>query len=418
MDMNRHKFFLIFIVSTTILIGCKKQHEWTKWRGPFANGTTNETNWNPKALEGGAKIVWETNVGNGHSAVAVKDSRLYTMGNRILVADGDTTYQDFIWCLDTRTGEEKWKHTYLCDEGLDPGPGSTPVLDKGYLYTLSREGHLFCFDAKSGRIKWNRHIVIDSLAAKHNWGFSSSPVIADDILLLNINKAGMAFDKITGQLLWKSEISDCGFNSPVLFQQNGKHSAVIGARRNIIAFDVQTGDSLWTLPLGGGESDPVFFDDMMYFGGRSTALVDLKEEIPEILWENKTISWVFQSCSVLDGNAYGFGDLNMRENKQYLQCIDLEKGERAWSQEFEMYGSSIIAGDKLIVLTGSGKLIIAEATTEAFQIISSAQALPMTDNTDVHRRRQCHCWTNPVLVNGKIYLRNSYGDLVCVDVQS
>ena len=51
------------------------------------------------------------------------------------------------------------------------------------------------------------------------------------------------------------------------------------------------------------------------------------------------------------------------------------------------------------------ELVIAEANPNQFVAVSRAQVLGGK------------CWTVPVLANGLIYVRNSRGDMVCVDVR-
>jgi len=66
----------------------------------------------------------------------------------------------------------------------------------------------------------------------------------------------------------------------------------------------------------------------------------------------------------------------------------------------------LIAGGKIIGLSERGELMVADATPAGFKPISRAQVLGGK------------CWTLPVLANGRIYCRNTRGDLVCLDVRS
>jgi len=55
--------------------------DWPQWRGPNRDGISTETGWLarwPRAVRGG---LWTAQVGEGYSSVAVKDGRVYTMGN-------------------------------------------------------------------------------------------------------------------------------------------------------------------------------------------------------------------------------------------------------------------------------------------------------------------------------------------------
>lgn len=413
----RKTIFMTIIIMLFLNLGGAVADDWTKWRGPTANGISPEIDWNPESIEGNPRILWEANVGMGHSAVVVKGDRLYATGQRTHIAETDTVTLDVVYCLNTKDGSIVWKYEYISEDGLDPGPGSSPIVEGNALYTLSRLGHLYCHDASSGKVLWKRHLVQESLAPRHEWGFSSSPVIDGDLLLLNINKSGIAFDKHTGKLAWNSEQEECSFGTPVLFTHQGKRMAVIAGREHLYAFNTPTGKVEWTLPLQGSDSDPVFFEDKMFFTGGKTALVDLNGSEPEIMWESRRIPWVFQSCTVINGHAYGFGDLKMNRNAQFFQCVDLETGEIKWKKQFTMWGASIAAGDRLILLTGQGKLLIAKASPDAYTEIAGAQIVPMADNAGVNNRRQCHCWTNPVLSNGRLYARNTFGNLICVDLR-
>jgi outer membrane protein assembly factor BamB len=76
-----------------------------------------------------------------------------------------------------------------------------------------------------------------------------------------------------------------------------------------------------------------------------------------------------------------------------------------WEDKTITPGALVAADGKLIILTGKGELIVANATPEKFDIISRAPVLTGK------------CWSSPVLANGRIYCRNSTGDVVCLDVK-
>ena len=199
------KFNLLFLACFVlgINIGIGQQTDWLKWQGPSANGSSPETNWDPNSLSGENSILWKTNVGMGHSAVAVHGDKLYTMGNFEV---SENKFQDKIVCLNTNTGKEIWNYSYDCKEMEDPGPFSTPVLNEKKLYSISREGHLFCLNAENGSVLWNKELLKDSITREGSY-FACSPVIFEDMLILNLNKKGITFNKNTGDIIWNSEMS-------------------------------------------------------------------------------------------------------------------------------------------------------------------------------------------------------------------
>jgi outer membrane protein assembly factor BamB len=404
------KALILFIVFSSTLFSA----DWTKWRGPNSNGSTPETGWNPMALTEGVRILWQTDVGNGHSSFAVKGDRIFTMGNRRVISGSDTVFTDIVYCLDNLTGNEIWQYVYPCKEGLDPGPGSSPVLDGNRLYTLSREGHLFCFEAESGRILWQLNLIAESLTETSNWGFSCSPVIDGNHLIINANRSGLVLDKNTGKTIWNSRKKESFFSSVTLYSMGNKRMAVITTRDTLIGVEIETGKVQWSYPWMNPGNDPIIIGTDMFAIGRGCALLDLSGPEPVEIWKNNQAHSSFQSWTVYDGYGYGFDRVRRSEP---VTCLDLKNGEVKWSQDVGNMGAVITAMGKLIILTRDGRIIIAEASPEGFQEISSAEIVPMADNTGVHNRRQCHCWINPVLSNGKLYARNTYGDLVCVDLR-
>ncbi|MCK5149032.1 hypothetical protein KAR48_19915 [bacterium] len=104
-------------------------------------------------------------------------------------------------------------------------------------------------------------------------------------------------------------------------------------------------------------------------------------------------------------------------DKQVFNCIDLKDGSLKWQKTFEMWGASSAADGKLIIVTGDGNTIIAEASPEGFKPITEASIIPMADNSTFSDRRKCFCWTYPVLSHGQLYLRNSHGNLICVNMK-
>jgi len=158
-------------------------YDWPRWRGPNGDGISTETDWNPEALAGSPKILWKVNIGLGHSNVAIKANRLYTMGQR--------GRENIIYCFNAETGEEIWKHSFECFQD----PQSTPNLDNKYVYALSKDGILLCLTAKNGKVQWQKDIVDEYNVEIPGYGIAGSPIIEGDLLILNANTSGITLDK-------------------------------------------------------------------------------------------------------------------------------------------------------------------------------------------------------------------------------
>jgi len=404
--------FLICVMPVLVYSG-----DWPKWRGPNGNGISDETNWNPEALKKGANIIWRTNVGCGHSNVSIAGDYLYTMGAKVSIAGGDTIVNDVVLCLDTSNGKCIWEYSYVSKKGTPgqyPGPGATPAVDGPYLYTLGMQGHLFCFNAKNGSIKWQKNIKTN-LPSEHQSLTCASPVIDGDLLILNANESGMVLNKITGEVVWTSAPAKCGFASPVLFDLKGRRfAAIIANERNFCCVDIHTGKIEWSTEFYS-YNDPVILDLSIVLIGESCLILDKTDQECKIKINNKSDKYSpFQNCVVLGQYIYSFGQGG---RKQPFQCNDLSTGKLKWDKKLNGLGSVMAANSKLIILSGEGDLIIAESSPNQFKEISRAKILKMVDDQENKLNDNYGCWIAPVLSNGRIYARNSYGELVCVDMR-
>ena len=127
--------------------------DWPNWRGPDHNGVSREADWYEKWPSRGPKRLWKASVGTGFAAVSVANGRVFTMGNR--------SARDQIIALDEATGDELWKHTYsepLTPNLYDGGPNATPTVDGDYVYTLSKTGKAYCFEAATGDVVWTKDL--------------------------------------------------------------------------------------------------------------------------------------------------------------------------------------------------------------------------------------------------------------------
>ena len=245
-------FSLIALGSFSLVSSQAEAADWPQWRGLNRDSVSVESGWDPLALNR-PRIVWKARVGIGFSSAAVKDNYLYTMGNENNI--------DTVYCLDANTGKEIWNYSYPCGLGEHPGPRATPTVDDDLVFTLSREGHLYCFNAKNGKVRWKRNITKDFKVTPPNWGYAGSPVIEDDILLLNAGVSGIALNKKSGKKIWVSSPGTGGYATPVIYDWNDKRCAAIFGQNALHAVVVETGELLWSYKWQTGSdvnaADPV-----------------------------------------------------------------------------------------------------------------------------------------------------------------
>ncbi len=396
---------LSLVIPLLLLVYSVAQGEdWPNWRGPNRNGVSTERHWHHTWPAEGPTIQWKTDVGIGFSSVAVANGRLYSMGN--------TNDQDTVYCLDAKSGDVIWKQSYECpleDRFFEGGPTSTPTVDGDRVYSLSRQGDLFCFDANSGNINWTKNIQQDVGVRVPGWGFSSSPMVHEDRLILNAGEAGIALDKWTGAILWKSGDGDAGYMTPHRLKIGEHWFALIASGKFYQCVDLESGKVVWKhrwlTTNGCNAADPIVLGDRAFISsgyGRGAALLAFNDVNAKVIWNNKEMQNQLNSCVLVDGHLYGFdgdegGDVT-------LKCLELSTGEVRWSQTGFGAGSLMVADNHLIILSETGELSIALASNKSFHTIAKSKIL------------DGKCWTVPVLSNGFIYCRNAAGELVCVNV--
>jgi outer membrane protein assembly factor BamB len=395
--------------------------DWPNWRGPDHNGISSETtSWSPAAISGVPRVVWESNVGIGYATVSVSNGRLYTVGNRELGAGDDARAVDTIFCLDAATGRELWRYSYPCAQGETryTGPKATPAVDDGWVYSLSDSGHLICLDAETGSIRWRVDVVSAYGIQRDHFGLSGSPYVEGDLVLLNLGSGGLAVNKHSGKVVWKSPAGPCSFSTPVVFEDGDKRKIALFSARKFQIVDVATGAAEgsvpWDTSAEENSADPIVDGSRIFISsayGMGSALLEVVKNGLEIVWQNKEMNNVFTSSVLIDGHIYGYDGTTRRS---VLKCIDFDTGTRKWEQKLD-FGSLIAADGKLIILTQKGTLRIAEATPKGFREIASARVLRVPENAPSQRGKVW--WSAPVLVDGFLYARSHAGDLVCIDMR-
>jgi outer membrane protein assembly factor BamB len=380
--------------------------DWPSFRGVRHDGISTEAITWPK---NGPVELWKLNVGIGHSAVSVVGNRAYTMGN---TADTDT-----VFAIDVDTGKIIWKHSYPCNEKVGiknyDGPFATPTVANGVVYTLSRKGDVFALDARDGRVIWERNIVKeDDVRPPGFGGLAGSPLILGDTLILNGSSGGMALDAKTGKTLWKSGKGAGGHATPVPLRIGKKTHLAIHSPRALTIVDAADGREVWTTerrqPIGVNAPDPVIDGTKVFvtagrgFGG---ALFDVTGATTPV-WEQQGLSSHWHTSVLVDGYLFGPDGNNSEgagRSPTSLRCLDWKTGEIKWTEPKLGFNGLIAVGRKLLVLTEMGDLVLADARPDGYKEFGSAHVI------------EGRAFTAPVFANGKAFVRNTKGDVVCLD---
>ena len=389
--------------------------DWPQWRGPDRDGISRETGILKEWSDGGPRVLWRVPIGEGFSGISVADGRVYTMFSK-----GE---DEFVICLDASNGEEIWRiqsdSTYYESEGGN-GPRATPTIDGEFLFTVSAQGKFYALNSGNGEKVWSYDLIRDFGSYMPRWGFSSSPLVEDNMLLVEVGGSNgkfiVAFDKTNGDVLWSSHTDKLGYASPIAVTIGGVRQLIVFAGLRLLAVSTDNGELFWSYPWRTGRFDvhaatPIFIaPDKIFISsayGKGAAVVQvkvmdspesgsgIKMEVEEI-WRSERVQNRL-ATSVLHGNhLYGF-------HKTILKCIDANTGTEKWKARGFGEGTLILAEDHLIILGDRGKLGLVEATPAAFNEVASAEVLSGL------------CWTVPTLANGRLYARNEK-EIVCFDM--
>lgn len=382
--------------------------DWPQFRGPGRDGISAEVDLLDSWPEAGPEEVWRVPIGVGYSGMAVVGDRLYTM-------DSDET-TEFAVCLDTATGSELWRTAVgpLYESYFGNGPRTTPTVDGDRLYVLGGRGRLAALEVDSGELIWAVDFVEELGATVPEYGFSGSALVLEDRLIVqpggSDGRGLAALDKLTGKLLWAIGDDDAGYSSPLLIEVSGVRQLVFMTPRHVLGV-TPDGTVLWRHTFAPDTdikpASPVFMTpDLLFFsasydvGALTLRLtVDGDTVTATEVWRERVMRNHFNSAVAVDGYLYGFDNAT-------LKCIRAATGEESWAKRGGLgKGSLIFADGRLIVLTESGKLLLLEATADAYRETAAARVL------------SGRCWTSPTLADGRLYLRNRE-ELVCLDLRS
>ena len=183
---GKRLFLLVGFSAVAALLGAchsiedDSKAEWPQWRGPNRDGISQESGLLKSWPEGGPKVLLRIPVGEGFSGISVSSGRAYTM-----FAEGD---DEFVVCLDASNGKEIWRlrSGSKFKEGHGNGPRSTPTVDGDRVFALGAKGRLYALDVRSGEKMWEHDFVKEFGSHVPPWGFSTSPLVEGDLLLVEV----------------------------------------------------------------------------------------------------------------------------------------------------------------------------------------------------------------------------------------
>lgn len=388
--------------------------DWPQWRGPNSDGISRDTGLLTEWPEGGPPVAWQVaTIGQGYSSLAVVDGRIFTQGN----IDGEGR----ILCLKESDGSVIWSvhppgETKLYKHGKGDGGRGTATVDNGLVYVEGGGGDLTCLKADTGEVVWSKHLKEDLGGSVPGWGFSESPLIDGDKVIVTPggrDGAVVALNKLTGETIWRSaDVGDkAHYCSAIAVESHGVRQIItftggLGSKRDpgapprVIGLDAETGDLLWSYDKSANRtanvSTPLFHNNAVFSasaygtgGGlaRLTKTDDGFVATPDY-FETK-IQNHHGGMVLVDGYIYGTGSNS-------LICMNFETGEIVWQNRSAGKGAVTYADGHIYLYGEKNKVALVEANPKEY----IEKGFFEVD------KGEFPTWAHPVVANGRLYLRD------------
>ena len=402
--------------------------DWPGWRGVRGDGTTIHNNvaidWDGAS---GRNIAWKSPLpGEGHSSPIV-------CGDRVFVT---TCLQDeqlrLLICLDRQTGRQVWERNVVkarleSKHTLNSYASSTPTTDGELVFVCFLEpgtdmvwapnvgtprkifpGKLvvaaYDFD---GNQKWL--VRPGSFVSAH--GFASSPVVFQDLLIVNGDHDGesylFALDKQSGKEVWRTprRHKTRSYATPLLREIDGKMQMALAGSKCVAGFSPRTGERIWTVegPTEQFVASMVYADNRYFVvGGYPThhVLAVQADGIGNVT--DTHVDWHKENVRCYVPSPVVVGEyLLVADDRGTANCFSTVTGKRFWQSRMgKHFSASLIATEELVYfLADDGNMKIVRPADKPDIIATNA----IGENV----------YSSPAVADGQLFIRGVQ-NLYCI----
>jgi outer membrane protein assembly factor BamB len=290
---------------------------------------------------------------------------------------------------------------------------ASPVIHDGRLYVIDTVAEVAAFDANNGAVLWKTPLEVNKDGRPSRFG---GGVSTDGSFVFATNGVGdvAALNNSDGKLVWTKRPAGPLRGAPTLSNGN---AYVMTQDNRIFALSMADGETQWdeTGPVGVsgifGVAAPAAGQGTVIAGYSTGELSAYRYENGRNLWAD-TLSRTAMSTSVstltdidadpvIDrGRVYALGQGGR------MAAYELVSGQRIWEINIAGIATPVVSGEWVFVLTTDAKLLCIQRTTGRIRWISK---LPQYRKEE--GKKGVITWRGPVLVNNRLIVANSNGEL-------
>ncbi len=433
-------FFLCAVVSSPATAqNANRASNWPSFRGADATGISEgrplPTTWD---APGSANILWKTPIpGLGHSSPIVWGNRIFIstaisgmenpklktgLYGDITSVNDETPHRWLVYCLDKLNGKVLWEKTVLTAlpkvkrHPKSTHANTTLATDGKHVVAFFGSEGLYCFDM-DGRLLWKKDLgLLNSafyVAPQAQWEFASSPVIYQDLILIQcdvLNGSFVAALKINdGSEVWRTSRDEVPtWSTPTVLAEASTAQMIVNGFKRIAGYDVKSGRELWHLQ-GGGDiptPTPVVAHGLIFITNAHGKLAPIYAIRPGATGDislkgeessNQSVAWSVPRDGSYMATPLVYGDyLYVCRINGVLGCYEAATGTRSYQ---ERLGSGT-SGFSASPVAGDGKIYLASEDGDVFVLKAGPRFEILAKNSMGEA-----CMATPAISRGVLYFR-------------
>ena len=360
--------FLFAVAAVTCLTGA----DWRQFRGNDVAGVAIHDEV-PATWSAAENVAWKAELlGRGLSGPIVVDCRVY-----LTASSGFTQNRLHVLCFDQKSGAKLWERQFWATGRTMTHPKMcvatpTPASDGQRIFAFYSSNDLICLDL-DGNLQWLRGLTHDFPNASNSLWMSSSPIVAGDALIVQVENDAESFatgiDVTTGKSFWKkTRPKRANWTSPtVLTDANGRTVALLQSSAGIEAVDPVTGETAWEFTSGASTipSSAVSNGAVFVPSNGLTVLRPGADKTPEVVWKDNRMTPGTASPVIVSDKVF------VVNNAGVLQAIGETTGSMLWRLRLKgkFSATPVAAGKHLILFNEDGLGQVVDITAEEGEIV-------------------------------------------------